>query len=188
MKIILRILLVLIASQLTSCATAEPLSPIEYTRLLINVKEFFTLSILLLNQDSSHCIGQAISRLYYGHYHIARLIYNNKRGCDGDNHKDVWDNMPSSIKTYGKKLKEMRIKYDYGVTEISLEELQSDLEYIKSHQSRFDEMLKEIDSTIYQYGTNPFFISSFNQAIKEIESTYKSLITIVEKCIKNRLS
>ena len=80
MKIILRILLVLIASQLTSCATAEPLSPIEYTRLLINVKEFFTLSILLLNQDSSHCIGQAISRLYYGHYHIARLIYNNKRG------------------------------------------------------------------------------------------------------------
>ena len=61
MKIILRLLLVLIASQLTGCAVADPLSPIEYTQLLINVKEFFTLSILLLNQDSSHCVGQAIT-------------------------------------------------------------------------------------------------------------------------------
>lgn len=185
MKNFLRLLFVLLISQLTGCAASEPLSPIEYTQLLINIKEFFTLSILLLNQDSPHCIGQAITRLYYGHYHMARLIYNNTKGYDGNNHTEVWSNMPSSIKSYGEK---MRIKYDYGVTEISLEELQSDLEYIKSHQSRFDEMLKEIDSTIYQYGTNPFFISSFNQAIKEIESTYKSLITIVEKCIENRLS
>ena len=188
MKYILRLLFVLLISQLTGCAAAEPLSPIEYTQLLVNVKEFFALSILLLIQDSPHCIGQAISRIYYGHYHIARLIYNNKRGYDGNNHTDVWNNMPSSIKSYGEKLKEMRIRYDYGVTEISLEELKSDLEYIKSHQSRFKEMLEELDSTISQRGTNPFFISSFNQAIKEIESTYKSLITIVEKCIENRLS
>ena len=188
MKIILRLLLVLIASQLTGCAVADPLSPIEYTQLLINIKEFFTLSILLLNQDSPHCIGQAITRLYYGHYHMARLIYNNTKGYDGNNHTEVWSNMPSSIKSYGEKLKEMRIKYDYGVTEISLEELQSDLEYIKSHQSRFDEMLKEIDSTIPQYGTNPIFISSFNHAIKEIKSTYKSLITTIDNCIENRLS
>ena len=79
MKNVLKFLLVLIACQLTGCAPAEPLSPIEYTQLLVNVKEFFALSILLLNQDSPHCIGQAISRIYYGHYHIARLIYNNKR-------------------------------------------------------------------------------------------------------------
>ena len=187
MKNVLKFLLVLIACQLTGCAPAEPLSPIEYTQLLVNVKEFFTLSILLLNQDSPHCIGQAISRLYYGHYHIARLIYHNKKGYDGNSHTEVWNNMPSRIKSYGEKLKEMRIKYDYGVTEISLEELRSDLEYIKSHQSRFDEMLKEIDSSISQYGTNPFFISSFNKTIKEIESTYKSLITTIGKRIDSML-
>lgn len=119
---------------------------------------------------------------------MARLIYNNTKGYDGNNHTEVWSNMPSSIKSYGEKLKEMRIKYDYGVTEISLEELQSDLEYIKSHHSRFDEMLKEIDSSIPQYGTNPIFISSFNHAIKEIKSTYKSLITTIDNYIENRLS
>lgn len=187
MKNILRLLFILLISQLTGCAAAEPLSPIEYTQLLFNVKEFFALSILLLNQDSPHCIGQAISRIYYGHYHIARLIYNNKRGYDGNNHTDVWNNMPSSIKSYGEKLKEMRIRYDYGVTEISLEELKSDLEYIKSHQSRFKEMLKELDSTISRRGTNPFFISSFNKAIKEIEFTYESLITTIEERIDNTL-
>ena len=188
MKIILRLLLVLIASQLTSCAAAVPLSPIEYTQLLSNVKEFFTLSILLLNQDSQYCIGQAITRLYYGHYHIARLIYNNIKGYDGNSHTVVWNNMPSNIKSYGEKLKEIRIKYDYGVTEISLEELKSDLEYIRSHQSRFDKMLEEIDSSISRYGTNPIFISSVNHAIEEIKSTYKSLITTIENCIENRLS
>lgn len=187
MKNILRLLFVLLISQLTGCAAAEPLSPIEYTQLLVNVKEFFALSILLLNQDSPHCIGQAIYRIYYGHYHIARLIYNNKRGYDGNNHTDVWNNMPSSIKSYGEKLKEMRIRYDYGVTEISLEELKSDLEYIKSHQSRFKEMLEELDSTISRRGTNPFFISSFNKAIKEIEFTYESLITTIEERIGNTL-
>ena len=61
-------------------------------------------------------------------------------------------------------------------------------EVCQLYKGEVQEMLKEIDSTIYQYGTNPFFISSFNQAIKEIEPTYKSLITIVEKCIENRLS
>ena len=95
--------------------------------------------------------------------------------------------MPSSIKSYGEKLKEMRIRYDYGVTEISLEELKSDLEYIKSHQSRFKEMLEELDSTISRRGTNPFFISSFNKAIKEIEFTYESLITTIEERIGNTL-
>lgn len=187
MKNILRLLFVLLISQLTGCAASEPLSPIEYTQLLINIKEFFTLSILLLNQDSPHCIGQAITRLYYGHYHMARLIYNNTKGYDGNNHTEVWSNMPSSIKSYGEKLKEMRIRYDYGVTEISLEELKSDLEYIKSHQSRFKEMLEELDSTISRRGTNPFFISSFNKAIKEIEFTYESLITTIEERIGNTL-
>lgn len=188
MKNILRLLFVLLASQLTGCAPSQPLSPLEYTQLLTNIKDFFVVGIVLLNQDDSVCIGQAISRLYYGHYHIARLIFNNLRGYDGNNHKDVWDNMPSSIKSYGEKLKEMRIKYDYGVAEISLAELKSDLEFIKSHQSRFDEMLEEIDSSISRYGTNPIFMSAFNQAIKEIKSTYKSLITTIENCIKNRLS
>lgn len=55
-------------------------------------------------------IGQAIARIYYGYYHIARLIFNNIKGYDGDNHTETWKAMPNTIKNFGKKMKEMRIK------------------------------------------------------------------------------
>ena len=45
-------------------------------------------------------IGQAIARIYYGYYHIARLIFNNIKGYDGDNHTETWKAMPNTCLLY----------------------------------------------------------------------------------------
>ena len=84
--------------------------------------------------------------------------------------------MPSSIKSYGEKLKEMRIRYDYGVTEISLEELKSDLEYIKSHKSRFKEMLKDYEG--YDIVLDSYLIGLESEDIDVIENMNRISKTI----------
>ena len=88
MEFIKFILIAIILFCITSCAPTGPISTAEYNQLLINIKDFFTTSLFLLGSSSNFQIGQAIARQYYGHYHIARLIYNNNNGVD-KSHKSM---------------------------------------------------------------------------------------------------
>ncbi len=127
------------------------------------------MSIVLLGQNNTFAFGQAISRLYYGHYHLARLIYNNIKKRDGNNHTEVWKQMPADIKAYGEQLKDMRIKYDYSPLYFTRREVLQDLEYIESQQNRFDAIIIEL------YSTNPSFSKEFNEKIAEIKAAYKQI-------------
>ena len=162
---------------ITSCAPAGPLSPTDYTQLLANIKDFFTTSLFLLGSSSSNFqIGQAIARLYYGHYHIARLIYNNNKSVDIDNHTRAWDAMQVKIQTYGKELKTFRIKYDYSPQNFSNSEIEQDLQFIKDNKSEFDYMITELKSTIVSFNNDPNFLNNANKRIQDIENEYNSLI------------
>ena len=188
MNRLLKLILILCVCLLASCAQAEPLPPSEYTQLLINIKEFFSMSLLLLGQNNIFVFGQVVSRLYYGHYHLARLIFNNIKGYDGNNHTKVWRQMPADIKTYGEKLKDMRIKYDYSSLPFTQSEVLQDLKYIESHQNRFDAIIKELDNTVGRYSTNQFFDNEFNKNIADIKTVYQQVtqkITEVIKELKN---
>lgn len=105
------------------------------------------MSLVLLGQNNTFAFGQAINRIYYGHYHLVRLIFNNIIGYDGNNHTEVWRQIPADIKAYGEKLKDMRIKYDYKPLSFTQSEMLQDLEYIESYQNRFDAIIKELDNT-----------------------------------------
>ena len=188
MSRLLKLILILCVCLLASCMRAEPLPPSGYTQLLINVKDFFSMSLVLLGQNNTFALGQAISRLYYGHYHLARLIFNNIKGRDGYNHTEVWEQMPADIKTYGEKLKDMRIKYDYEPLPFTQSEVLQDLEYIESHQNRFDAIIKELDNTVGRYSSNPFFNKKFNAKIAEIKDSYTQVakrLTDVVNELKN---
>ena len=180
MRFVLRLFVVLLIVMLTSCDNAPALNPADYNGLLINIKEFFSVSILLLSVNSNFGIGQAIARLYYGHYHIARLIYNNTKGKDGKNHKKVWDAMCTTIKSYGEYLKSLRIKYDYGTTNIPTSEIIKDLKYIQDNQNHFNEMIEKLRNTIHEDSIED---SLFNDHMKDIESTYNDLLAKLNDCI-----
>lgn len=175
MNRLLKLLLIICVCLFASCAQAEPLPPNEYTQLLINIKDFFLMSLVLLGQNNTFTLGQVISRIYYGHYHLARLIFNNIKGYDGNNHTEVWKQMPADIRAYGEKLKNMRIKYDYMPMSFTQSEVLQDLEYIENHQNRFDAIIKELDNTVERYSMNPFFSKEFNENIVEIKTTYKQI-------------
>jgi len=188
MNRLLQLILILCVCLLASCAPSEPLPPSEYTQLLINIKDFFSMSLILLGQNNTFTFGQVISRIYYGHYHLVRLIFNNIKGYDGNNHTKVWKQMPADIRAYGEKLKDMRIKYDYMPMSFTQSEVLQDLEYIENHQNRFDAIIKELDRTVEIYSTNPFFSKEFNENIAEIKTTYKQIsqrIAVVADELKN---
>lgn len=181
MRFVLRLFAVLLIVMLTSCAEAPALNTADYNGLLINIKEFFSVSILLLSTNSNFSLGQAIARLYYGHYHIARLIYNNTENQYGNNHTKVWNAMPPIIKSYGEYLKSLRIKYDYGTTNIPTSEIIKDLKYIQDNQNHFIEMIEKLRNTIHEDSTASFF----DDRIKDIESTYNDLLVKLNDCITN---
>lgn len=177
MNRLLKLILILCVCLLASCTEAGPqlLQPREYTHLLTNIKDFFSMSLVLLGQYNTFAFGQAISRLYYGHYHLARLIFNNIEGYDGNNHTKVWKQMPVDIRAYGEKLKEMRIKYDYMPISFTQSEVLPDLEYIENHRDRFDAIIKKLDDTVRRYSTNPDSHKEFNENIAQIKTTYKQV-------------
>lgn len=176
MKFLHKAIIFICICMLASCSQVQPLTPCEYTQLLANIKEFFCVSIALLGQDSNFAIGQAIGRLYYGHYHLSRLIYNNIKGRDGNNHTDVWKQMPSNIRTYGETLKDLRIKYDYNSVAFSRCEVLKDLAYIEKHKDSFDKIIYELDNSVVRFNTNPMFIQIFDKNVKEITTIYQELI------------
>lgn len=177
MKVIKFIIIVITLLCITSCTKTIPLSPTDYTQLLINIKDFFTTSLFLLGSSSSNFqVGQAIARLYYGHYHIARLIYNNNNRVDVDNHTKAWDAMQVRIQTYGKELKAFRIKYDYSPQSFSNSEIEQDLQFIKDNKSEFDYMITELKSSIVSFNNDPNFLNNANKEIQDIENEYNSLI------------
>lgn len=187
MKFIKFIIIAVTLLCVTSCAQTGPLSPTDYTQLLTNIKDFFTTSLFLLGSNCSNFqIGQAITRLYYGHYHIARLIYNNKNKVDIDNHTRAWDAMQVRIQTYGKELKTFRIKYDYSPQNFSNSEIEQDLQFIKDNRSEFDYMITELKSTIVSFNNDPNFLNNANKEIQNIENEYNSIIAKIGKINSKR--
>lgn len=187
MKVIKFIIIAVTLLCVTSCAQTGSLSPTDYIQLLTNIKDFFTTSLFLLGSNCSNFqIGQAIARLYYGHYHIARLIYNNKNRVDIDNHTRAWDAMQVRIQTYGKELKTFRIKYDYSPQNFSNSEIEQDLQFIKDNRSEFDYMITELKSTIVSFNNDPNFLNNANKGIQDIENEYNSLIAKIGKINSKR--
>lgn len=176
MKSIQKILMLTCLCVFASCSQAHPLSVCEYTHLLANIKEFFCVGIVLLGQDSDFAIGQAISRLYYGHYHLSRLLYNGIKGCDGNNHSRVWKQMPLDIRTYGETLKDLRIKYDYNATSFSRREVLQDLSYIENHKADFDKILFELKKSVSKFSNDSKFLQSVDNDVNEIASIYQDVI------------
>lgn len=186
MKIIYKvILLVLALFCITSCSKIAPISPIEYTQLLINIKDFFTTSIFLLGSNSNFQTGQAIARLYYGHYHIARLIYNNHFGKDNNSHYYTWEKMNTRIRNYGNNLKKLRIKYDYDAQNFSNSEIKDNLKFISDNRSEFDYMIKELKGSISSFDNDKEFLKTASKEIQKIEQEYDSLVNKI-KDIQNR--
>lgn len=183
-QFLLVVLIIFISLGFTSCAAAEPIAPYDYTQLLLSVRDLFTVSSMILSKMEPPMIGQAIARIYYGYYHIARLIFNNIKGYDGDNHTETWKAMPNTIKNFGKEMKEMRIKYDYNPYNTTIEEMKKDLQYIYNQRTMFETMVKELENTVVQYSTNPIFKNTFDTNVKEIQDTYSSLIIIINEKLK----
>lgn len=89
--------------------------------------------------------------------------------------------MQARIKTYGNKLKDLRIKYDYYPQNFSNSEIEQDLKFIKDNKSEFDYMITELKNSISSFNTTSNFLNTANKEIQDIENEYNSLIKIIEK-------
>ena len=148
MKLFKYIFVLTIIALFTSCAQAEPFAPHDNTNLLIRSKNLFSLSTLLVSQSEVY-IGDVFSRLYYGYYHLGRLIFSNKFGYEFDSHNHVWKKMEEPIKEFGYSMKSLREKYDYKplspreVTEQSKDDLKLIID-----TNKFDEIILELRTTL----------------------------------------
>lgn len=186
MKVLFRFSLVcILLFCLASCAPEPPLSPSEYNQLLINIKEFFKTRLFLLGSSSNFQVGQAIARLYYGTYHIARLIYNN-RGHDSKNHTATWNAMMPRIKAYGEQLKSLRIKYDYRPQNFDDNEIKQDLELIYNNKVEFENIIDELKKGISSFESDTDFLNTANKTIQDIENEYSLLINKIHKIGNNK--
>mgnify|MGYP003305954298 CR=1 FL=1 len=186
MKQILRaIVICILGLSIVSCAPPPPLDPGAYNQLLLNIRDFFTITLLLLGKSPIFAQCQAITRLYYGHYHLCRLIYNNIMGRDANNHRDAWDRMQNDIKLYGEKLKEFRIKYDYTPLNFSEPDVRNDLEFILNNKDKFDLMVAELKNSISSFSTDTTFMEVFNKNISEVEESYECVINAIGDILNN---
>ena len=183
-KFLLKVgLLLVIVLFFSSCMREMPVSPYEYYGLLLKAKEFFAFSSLVI--DESTYYGQAISRIYYGYYYIARLVYINKSdGLDSSDHSNVWKKNGISLQdSYGGKLRSKRIKYDY-YAHADKDDMIMDLKYIYDNRADFESLVKDFENTIQD---NPFLDEECDEKceseIKDIRKVHEELISSIKKVV-----
>lgn len=161
----------------TSCAQAEPFNTNDFTNLLIRSKNLFSLCSILLGQSDTY-LSDVFSRLYYGYYHLGRLIFSNMYGYEKDSHSHVWKKMEEPIKDFGFSMKSLREKYEYRA--LSLDDIivksKEDLLYVVN-SNKFDRMIIELKSTLDEsdyYSLEEKAI--FFEEIKLIEKEHTKLL------------
>jgi len=176
------IILLAILFFFTSCKQAEPFNPYDYTSLLIRSKNLFSLCVILLGQSDTY-LGDVFSRLYYGYYHLGRLIFSNKYGYEYDSHSHVWKKMEESIREFGFLMKSLREKYEYiplsqeDIVGNSKEDLLSVVD-----SNKFDRIVIELKTTLEEsdnYSQEDKVI--FFEEIKLIEKEHAKLLNEIQK-------
>ena len=89
-------LFIFIIFGMSSCAAIDTITPVSYNILLTKINDLLNLCIILLNQPEQYH-GQIISRLYYGYYHLARLLYINYYNYDAGGHGKTLKKLPKNI-------------------------------------------------------------------------------------------
>ncbi len=82
MNRVLKLILILCVCLFASCAQAEPLPPSEYAQLLINIKDFFSMSLVLLGQNNTFVLGQVVSRLYFDNLSLCCQLCKRRNAID----------------------------------------------------------------------------------------------------------
>lgn len=165
---------------MSACAPQQPLSPVEYSGLLLKTKELFILCTILIEHG---LYSQVIPRLYYGYYHIARLIVNNKFSHDISNHTDVWKHTPKDIKLKGLQLKLLRVKYDYEPNIVQSEFI-SDINDIYANKDLLEIEIQEFNKDIAQKMTQSDIDNNhINDLLQQIETEHSKLMEKVHKAI-----
>lgn len=133
----------------SSCSAIDPITPTNYYFLLVKAKELLSLCCLLLSQTEIYH-GQAISRLYYCYYHLARLLHINLRGYDAGGHQKTWQKLPLEFQKFGLCMKYLREKYDYDVITPKdlLKNLNEDFTEILKNKSTGELLLNELERTL----------------------------------------
>lgn len=161
------ILLILLCS---SCSGPAPISSTEYLSLLESIKNLLSFCILILGSDSSFW-KQLIPRYYYALYHLARLVYNNNKRDDADNHTATWKAMPTDISTEGLQFKAQRIINDYYAFTVSDKDVSNQLSMIE-HSDLLRKLSKEVQNTVngYHDASSNFNKSNFERSVNELLS------------------
>lgn len=162
--------LILLLLLCCSCAGPTPLSSTDYLSLLECIKNLLSFCILILGSDSSFW-KQIIPRYYYALYHLARLVYNNNKRDDSDNHTTTWKAMPTDISTDGLQFKAQRIINDYYAFAVSDTDVSKQLSMIEN-SNLLSKLSKEVQNTINGYhDASPSFNKSiFEHSVNELLS------------------
>ena len=141
--------IILLGGSVSSCAQLDPVTPTSYHFLLVKINDILSLCCLLLNQQEAFH-GQVIGRLYYGYYHLARLLHINLKDFDAGGHTKTWKKLPNNIRDFGFRMKELREKYDYDVDDLFdlSENLDNDFKKILADKIYADSLLNELNNTL----------------------------------------
>jgi len=164
---------------LSSCRHIDPITPVDYSNLLLKVKELFALCSVLVSSNDLTSNGQAISRIYYAFYHLARLLNINIHNMEQKSHTQAWKKISDqNIQQFGLDLKTLREKYDYDPIDPQTggAMIKRDLAYIVSHEADVEALLNKIKSTLHQcIALSPQDIVNLRKDISDIEQEQKSL-------------
>ena len=148
MKVSIKLFLIFfIIFGMSSCAAMEPITPNNYNLLLIKTNDLFNLCIMLLNQPEQYH-GQIVSRLYYGYYHLARLLHINYHNYDAGGHAKTWNKLPCKIRIFGLRMKILREKHDYNVINNLTENIDKDFDTILDEEKNFVSLSEELGNTL----------------------------------------
>jgi len=152
-KVLSLVMLSLFFLCFSSCARIDPITPADYSNLLLKIKELFAFCTALISQGQGSLThnGQSISRMYYAFYHLARLYNINKYNKDIGRHDKTWGKVDvQGIKDFGHALKALREKYDYDPIDPSdgTNVTRTDFSSILLHKTAAESLIEMVELTL----------------------------------------
>lgn len=166
---------------LSSCAQ-NSVSSTEAIGLLTKCKDFLSFCVLLLSQSDDIHYSHVAERFYYAVLSLARivagkdwLLWSEERK---GKHERIWRACPKDVEElYGKRLKDLRIRCDYGVEKNDLLEIEyeTDLKTILQKDGVYNSLKAAVQEESFEISSRSEFSDEFNSLLDNIDNLHKTV-------------
>lgn len=166
---------------LSGCST-NPVSPSEALGLLTKCKDILYFCVLLLGQSDDVQYSYVAERYYYAMLSLARIVAGKDLFLSDEEkkgkHERIWEACHKDVKElYGKQLKDLRVRCDYGVEKNDFLEInyESELKTILHQDGVYNRLKESVQDELLEISSRSEFSENVNDLLDEIDNLHNTL-------------